>query len=141
MLVVGSRCGGGVAWKALNRFLLIGACVVGSAMRGPAQDTPCGPDGLKGPLRKLVPQQSFGADFRPACRAHDACYDTPGTCRDDCDKQLRENMLSACQCSSRPVLCRMTARNMSRLTRLSGKKAFDKAQTVARATETGCDCR
>lgn len=49
------------------------------------QSRPCGPDSLRGPLRLLIPQGAFGGDFRPACRRHDACYDTPGASRAACD--------------------------------------------------------
>ena len=97
-----------------------------------AQDSPCGPESMKGPLRLLIPQQSFGADFRAACRAHDACYDTPGNVRSSCDAQFRSNLLDTCQYSEHPQLCRATARNMARSTSLSGRKAFERAQQSAR---------
>ena len=95
------------------------------------QAYPCGPDGLTGPLRKLIPQGAFGADFRPACRAHDACYDTPYSNRSQCDQQFLQNMLSACSQSTHPILCRMTATTLYKVTRRRGQKSFESAQRIA----------
>jgi hypothetical protein len=97
------------------------------------QTHPCGPDSLKGPLRKLIPQGAFGADFKPACRAHDACYDTPGADRDQCDRKYLQDMQCACENSTHPVLCRMTARLLYRATHKHGEKAFESAQRIAYA--------
>ena len=38
---------------------------------------PCGPGNPYGGNR-LIPQGFYGADFRPACAAHDACYTGSG---------------------------------------------------------------
>ena len=110
------------------RIIFFGLLAVCFVTRVAAQDSPCGPDSMNGPLRRLIPQQSFGADFRPACRAHDACYDSPGSIRSTCDAQFRSDLVDACQYSRHPQLCRATARNMARSTSLSGRKAFDRAQ-------------
>jgi len=96
------------------------------------QSRPCGPDSVKGPLRLLIPQGAFGADFRPACRAHDACYDTPGANRAACDSRFLAGMLCACERSRHPVLCRMTARIMYRATAKHGEESFRSAQAIAR---------
>jgi hypothetical protein len=95
------------------------------------QSRPCGPDSIKGPLRLLIPQGAFGADFRPACRSHDACYDTPYANRAACDRQFLESMLCACENSRHPVLCRMLARSMYRATSKHGEESFRSAQAIA----------
>lgn len=94
---------------------------------------PCGPDSLTGPLRRLIPQGAFGADFRPACRAHDACYDTPGADKATCDRNYLRAMECACESSRHPVLCRMVARVMHRATSRHGDDAFQSAQSIALA--------
>ncbi len=67
---------------------------------------PCGAGQTWGGNR-LIPQMSFGADFRPACQAHDTCE---GTNR-ECDKIFLKNMYCACETSKHPLLCRMQARH------------------------------
>lgn len=93
-----------------------------------AQDCPCGPAGKDGPLTRLIPQEFKGADFRPACRAHDACYDSPGADKRCCDARFLDDLICACNQSTHPVLCRIVARNMARATRWGGGKAFQRAQ-------------
>jgi hypothetical protein len=95
------------------------------------QTHPCGPDSLTGPLRKLIPQGAYGADFKPACRAHDACYDTPYSDRAACDRKYYQSMLCACESSRHPLLCRMTARRMYLSTHRFGEKSFQSAQQIA----------
>ncbi len=95
------------------------------------QSRPCGPDSLTGPLRFLIPQGAFGADFRPACRSHDACYDTPFANRDACDQRFLAAMECACESSRHPVLCRMVARSMYRATSRHGEESFRSAQAIA----------
>jgi len=95
------------------------------------QSRPCGPDSVTGPLRLLIPQGAFGADFRPACRSHDACYDTPGADRAACDRRYLETMNCACEQSRHPVLCRMVARAMYRATSRLGEVSFRSAQSIA----------
>lgn len=94
-----------------------------------ADDHPCGPEGKDGFFSRLIPQQLHGADFRPACRAHDACYANPGADRAACDRQFRQDLMTACESSWNPALCRATARNMTRGTRVGGERAFQRAQT------------
>lgn len=95
------------------------------------QSRPCGPDSVKGPLRLLIPQGAFGADFRPACRSHDACYDTPYADRAACDKRFLQAMQCACEDSRHPVLCRMVAKSMYRATSRHGEESFRSAQAIA----------
>lgn len=92
------------------------------------EDCPCGPSGKNGPLARLIPQEFHGADFRPACRAHDACYGSPGSCRAECDRRFRQDLLCACGDSTHPALCRFIARNMGRATKAGGARAFERAQ-------------
>jgi hypothetical protein len=92
---------------------------------------PCGPDSMTGPLRRLIPQGAFGADFRPACVAHDACYDTPYSNRGQCDAQYLQNMYTACEQSRHPALCRKTARAMAKTASRFGEKSFVSAQKIA----------
>lgn len=92
---------------------------------------PCGPDSMTGPLRRLIPQGAFGADFRPACRAHDACYDTPGADKTVCDGNYLRAMNHACESSRHPVFCRMTARLLHRAASQHGGDAFSSAQSIA----------
>ncbi|HMO15584.1 MAG TPA: hypothetical protein PKD64_16560 [Pirellulaceae bacterium] len=93
-------------------------------------DRPCGPEGRNGILSRLIPQEFHGADFRPACRTHDACYDTFGSSRRECDRQFRDDLLRACDCADRPIACRIVARNMARATRLGGGSAFRRSQSA-----------
>jgi len=95
------------------------------------QARPCGPDSVTGPLRMLIPQGAFGADFRPACRSHDACYDTPFADRAACDSRYLAAMECACQNSRHPILCRMVARAMYRVTSKHGEESFRSAQAIA----------
>lgn len=102
-----------------------------SAAESLLQSRPCGPDSVTGPLRLLIPQGAFGADFRPACRSHDACYDTPGADRAACDARYLQTMQCACEQSRHPVLCRMVARSMYRVTHRHGEESFRSAQAIA----------
>lgn len=119
------------------RILLCGLLVAAlSASRVLAGDAlmrarPCGPDSVRGPLRLLIPQGAFGGDFRSACRAHDACYDTPGANRGACDAKFLADMLSACEQSRHPALCRRAARAMHRVTARNGEESFRSAQVIA----------
>jgi hypothetical protein len=70
---------------------------------------PCGPGNSWGGNR-LFRQGVSGADFRPACAAHDACFADPSIPRKCCDRAFLAGMLSSCECSANPVLCRMKAR-------------------------------
>jgi secretory phospholipase A2 len=45
----------------------------------------------------LVPDRWGEADFTPACRAHDACYETCGASKGECDSRFRSDLRSACR--------------------------------------------
>lgn len=94
-----------------------------------AQDNcPCGPNSRNGPLARLIPQEYSGADFRPACRAHDACYGCSGSDKEACDRQFLADLVCACQNSNNPRRCEAWARRMYLATRVAGKKSFNRAQ-------------
>ncbi|MDR3619329.1 MAG: hypothetical protein P4L85_08260 [Paludisphaera borealis] len=67
---------------------------------------PCGVGETWGGNR-LVKQGFFGADFRPACQAHDTCEASPR----DCDRQFLCDMYAACESSTNPGKCRKKARS------------------------------
>ncbi len=83
------------------------------------EERPCGPAYLKGPIRYLFPQGVAGADFKPACRCHDRCYETPTT-QADCDERFRRNLECACESSRSKILCRFVARIMHASVRAFG---------------------
>ena len=108
----------------MTRLLLMSVLALAAlAPQAYADNYPCGPDGMPLFLKRLVPQGAYGADFRPACRSHDACYGS-GASRKQCDQQFRSNMHAACNCSRHPILCRMAANHRYRMVRLFGGSAY-----------------
>lgn len=119
-------------------FPLLRVAVVGILLAGPgvgaacaqgcggwiAGDRPCAPSWLPAPFARLVPQQFGGADFRPACRAHDNCYGAAVWSRRSCDLALRDNLFAACATSRYPIACRATAQSMFLLTRAFGQGSY-----------------
>ncbi|QDS96621.1 hypothetical protein FF011L_54330 [Roseimaritima multifibrata] len=124
----------------MNRVLLLFAAVSisisGTVYSADKDRCPCGPDGLTGPLRNLIPQGVGNADWRPYCRAHDACYGIPGVDKASCDRNFYNQMKSSCGCSGKPILCRITAHLMYVSTKRFGTKAFNKSQRLAYATNS-----
>jgi hypothetical protein len=59
-----------------------------------AQTAGCGSGASNSLLRVLDPIGSN--QFRVACNEHDACYDTPGNRKDQCDTAWHNRMLSIC---------------------------------------------
>jgi len=100
---------------------------------------PCGPAYLRGPLSLLIPQGAAGADFRPACRRHDACYEIPGVDKRACDRQFLRGMHAACENSRHPLWCRFVANQMYRVTANRGWEAFLLSQppTIASRLRAG----
>lgn len=78
------------------------------------QRRPCGPGTRRNLIRLFIPQGFAGADFKPACREHDHCYGLKGADKAACDAAMHAQMLSACEKSRRPRLCRLTANLMYR---------------------------
>lgn len=107
------------------RVLRLAACfafvILASALPARAECPPwrpCGPQNSWGGNR-LIPQGFYGADFRSACAAHDACYQTCAD-RRDCDRQFLCNMQSACDCSANPRACYRKAKFYYMSARLFG---------------------
>jgi RHS repeat-associated protein len=50
-----------------------------------------------------------GADYGPACKAHDECYGTLGASKKECDLKLYRQMMDACASSSMQGLCTYNA--------------------------------
>jgi len=96
------------------------------------EERPCGPDAIRGPLRHLFFQGCAGADFREACRRHDACYDTIGSDRKACDRVFLEEMLAQCPRSKHPGKARYRARFAYLAVKFGGKGAWASAQELAR---------
>ena len=96
------------------------------------EERPCGPDAIRGPLRFLLFQGCAGADFRDACRRHDACYDTIGSDRNACDRTFLEEMLAECPKSKNPARARYRARFAYLGVKFGGKGAWKSAQELAR---------
>ncbi|QDT65761.1 phospholipase A2 [Calycomorphotria hydatis] len=86
---------------------------------------PCGPGGV---LNYLIPQGFAGADFRPACRRHDACYRIHGVSRAACDRQFYRDLHCACRNSKFPWLCRLHAKTYYNSVKLFGARPFREAQ-------------
>ena len=121
MLKTGPRC------FVFLFFSLV--CLIALSGRAAAQDDcPCGPSSRNGPFARLIPQEYHGADFRPACRAHDACYGCPGSDKEACDRQFLADLVCACQNSENPRRCEAWARRMYLATRVAGKRSFIRAQ-------------
>jgi hypothetical protein len=96
------------------------------------EERPCGPDAIRGPLRYLLFQGCAGADFRDACRRHDACYDTIGSDRRACDRKFLEEMLAECPKSKHPLRARYRAHFAYVGVTIAGKGAWKSAQELAR---------
>lgn len=119
--------------------LVLLAAVVATGSAASARDPaaflaarPCGPDSMTGPLRYLIPQGFAGADFRPACRTHDACYLNPNGTRAECEAGYRRDLLASCEQSRFPRLCRAVARFDANMVGRFGDGAYQAAQAKAR---------
>ena len=115
------------------KFAILGIACFGFLLIAPLAHAqsgcrPWGPDSLRGPMRYLIPQGASGADFRSACRAHDACYARPGADRSDCDCQFREQLMRACERARNPRRCRRVAMIMYRSVRKYGDQPFQESQ-------------
>lgn len=117
--------------KILLPFLLLLLTAPGVGAETFLQKCPCGPDSFPGPLRFLLPQGHKGADFRPWCRKHDDCYDTPGSIQKVCDDRFLEDLLAECEHSWRPGGCRRKVRIFHWLVSRFGRRPFLSAQRIA----------
>jgi hypothetical protein len=98
---------------------------------------PCGPDSIKGPLRYLFFQGCAGADFRSACRQHDACYDRIGSCQADCDLQFLNALLVECHKSKFPAHARFRAYMSYWAVSVAGFPAWEAAQILSISKANG----
>ena len=98
---------------------------------------PCGPDGIKGPLRLLFFQGCAGADFRSACIRHDLGYDTLGADKAACDRQFLLELLEECKNSKFPRFARYRARLGYLGVSMVGDCAWNSAQEIARRKASG----
>jgi len=96
------------------------------------EERPCGPDFLCGPLRHFLFQGCVGADFRDACRRHDACYDTIGSDRSTCDRRFLDELLAECPKSKNSARARYRAHLAYFGVKFGGKGAWKSAQELAR---------
>lgn len=92
-------------------------------------ERPCGPADSK--IKKFIPQGWRGAEFKPACRKHDACYVMPGTNRVVCDKQFQQDLLASCANSKRPRQCERVVNLMHKAVDRFGEESFEDAQLKA----------
>jgi hypothetical protein len=121
MLKTGPRC-------FVFLFFSLGCWIALSGQAAGQDDCPCGPSSRNGSFARLIPQEYHGADFRPACRAHDACYGCAGSDKEACDRQFLADLICACQNSDNPRRCEAWARRMYLATRVAGKRSFIRAQ-------------
>jgi hypothetical protein len=50
-----------------------------------------------------------------------------------CERNYKKDLLKACDCSTRPIRCRMMARFDANNVRRFGKGAFESAQKIAKS--------
>lgn len=98
---------------------------------------PCGPDSINGPLRYLFFQGCAGADFRAACRRHDACYDTIGSCQAECDLEFLNLLLAECDKSKFPVRARFLSHLAYWAVSVAGRPSWEAAQALAISKANG----
>jgi hypothetical protein len=106
-----------------SQLLLATTMLIASAATG-GDDLPCAPSRMPDFLKRLIPQEFAQADYRPACRRHDACYTASGFSRRACDRQFLGDLWSTCRNSTRPIRCRQRANMMFVAVRLFGRSSF-----------------
>ncbi|MEM7011200.1 MAG: hypothetical protein AAF585_06920 [Verrucomicrobiota bacterium] len=81
----------------------------------------------------LVPDRILGANFTPACSAHDDCYDTLGKTKEECDAQFKKDLIIAAKQTG--PLARIPARLSAGIyhlaVKLGGKNSYALAQEDA----------
>jgi hypothetical protein len=94
------------------------------------------------------------ANFRPSCRAHDACYDVPNQNKSDCDDDFRSSLSRSCRNTYRArgwrwlfkatgsldrcrTQCLGVANMMYQAVHHAAGDAFDAAQSSATLREQG----
>ena len=120
------------SWRCILLVVLALGAWANAAHPDLVEERPCGPNALKGPIRYLFPQGFGRVNFRPACTQHDNCYENPAFTKEQCDAQFRAQMLSACEGSCCPILCRLRANVMYGLVRRFGAGAYAAGQAKGR---------
>lgn len=67
--------------------------------------------------------------FRAACNNHDICYSTPGSSKNDCDRQFLAEMTRVCNSDSGPILCQAAASTYHYFVDRDGGEPYNTAQT------------
>jgi hypothetical protein len=106
-----------------------------------AQTSGCG-SGVSWYLAQVVTPIS-AQQFRVACDEHDACYDTFGKSKQECDNAFHNRMLGICARDHHTIIerplkaqCNGRADAFYAAVRNGGQSAYDKAQAAARPTIT-----
>jgi len=78
----------------------------------------CGSRSLILISEEIVPDQwPAGVNFNEACNAHDMCYFTPGTQKEECDNEFHEALLAECrralECTNLPIVGEQCFQNPS----------------------------
>lgn len=78
----------------------------------------------------LVPDGFRRADFVPACRKHDQCYETCGKPKGQCDSDFLKDLRAACAKSGNQAGCRWAARRYHGAMQTdTSRQAYERAQT------------
>lgn len=104
----------------------------------------CVPNGCGGTnYTRYVPDSYFGANFNPACKSHDCCYDRCNSNRGVCDTEFRATLRTACNNAypgasfyqtRQRSLCLSTADYYFEQVNSDGQSYYDLAQRES------CDC-
>jgi RHS repeat-associated protein len=79
-----------------------------------------------------VPDKFGKTDFTPACKRHDACYDTPGMSKAFCDDQFQKDLHDRCAKSGGGMACRWAAnRYRGAMSTAASQIAYQRAQAAA----------
>ena len=95
-------------------------------LRGPAQWRPCGPGDTR-TGNTCAPQTVKGIDMRPACEAHDTCYNKRPLNRKQCDQKFRDDVRALCDANGNPRGCHRRAQVLYLLVRVGGAEVFWRA--------------
>lgn len=109
--------------KFLPIVFFLGSLLVFEKPSSVAQDSVngCGSGSMsRGILARLTPASK--RQFHQACNDHDACYETPGRSREDCDRAFRPRMMRLCDDLSglSGIRCRSAATAYSRAVTIGG---------------------
>ena len=75
--------------------------------------------------------------FRAACRRHDACYDTIGSCQAECDLEFLNLLLAECHKSKFPAHARFQAHMSYWAVSVAGRPSWEAAQALAISKANG----